>query len=342
MLKIEFAMLIAPALKGVRRPLVLGLVATGIVGALASCALLGGAANLPAGIASGNGRLEARQIDIIARYPGRLLDIRVEEGDVVEAGQVLAVLDTRELEAALRAAEARVARARQGRVVSAANIAQSRSALSLASIELRRAETLHHRGFAPDQFLDQRRTSQQSATAALAAAQGGLSAADADMAAASAEADRIREQIAEATLRAPKSGRVLYRLAETGELVGAGGPVVTMLDLSDVYMTIFLPTREAGELGVGAEARIVLDATEEEALPARVSFVSPEAQFTPRQVETRTEREALMYRVRVRLPQSLVARRLATIRTGVTGVAYVRLDPDAEWPARLAPIPTGD
>lgn len=339
---IEFgAMLNAPFFQRLRRPLVLGLAALGVGVGLASCALLGGGEDLPAGFASGNGRLEARQIDIIARYPGRVLDIRVEEGDAVEAGQILAVLDTRELDAALRAAEARVARARQGRAVSAANIAQSRSTLRLAAIELQRAETLHHRGFAPEQFLDQRRTSRQNASAVLAAAQGGMSAAEADIAAAAAEADRIREQIAEATLRAPKAGRVLYRLAEAGELVGAGGPVVTMLDLSDVYMTIFLPTREAGSLSIGAEARIVLDAAEEEALPARVSFVSPEAQFTPRQVETRSEREALMYRVRVRLPQTLVAERLGAIRTGITGVAYVRLDSEAKWPSRLAAVASG-
>ncbi|GIK49819.1 MAG: glycoside hydrolase family 43 [Alphaproteobacteria bacterium] len=329
-------MLSVQSLQRLRRPVVIGLGALAVGIGLASCALLAGLDELPQGITSGNGRLEAREIDIIARYPGRLIDIRVEEGDIVEAGQVLAVLDTRELEAALRAAEARVARARQGRAISLATIAQNRSTLSLAAIELERAQTLHHRGFAPEQFLDQRRASRQTAAAALAAAQGGLSAAEADMDAAAADADRIREQIAEATLRAPKAGRVLYRLAEAGELIAAGGPVLTVLDLSDVYMTIFLPTREAGALGVGAEARLVLDAAEEEVLPARVSFVSPEAQFTPRQVETKSEREALMYRVRVRLSEEVLAQRIGTIRTGVTGVAYVQLDPRAQWPARLA------
>lgn len=326
---------IASLVGALRRPLVVGLAALAVGLVVTSCALLSGGDDIPAGIASGNGRIEARQIDIIARYPGRVLSINVIEGDVVQAGQVLAVLDTRELEAALRAAEARVARARQSRAMSRANITQTRSTLRLAAIEYERAETLHHRGFAPEQFLDQRRTSQQTAAAALDGAESALSAADADLRAAEADADRIREQVAEATLKAPKAGRVLYRLAESGELVAAGGPVITMLDLSDVYMTIFLPTGEAGALEVGAPARIVLDSADEAVLPGRVSFVSPDAQFTPRQVETRNERESLMYRVRVRIPSALVARRIEAIKTGVTGVAYVRIDPAAQWPRRL-------
>lgn len=322
-------------LKYARRPLVVPLVLLAVGLGLASYAFISGGKKLPPGIISGNGRIEARQIDIIVRYPGRVLEVRVQEGDVVEPRQVIAVLDTRELGAALRAAEARIVRAHQHRVVSRATITQQRSALRLATLEFNRSQTLHHRGLAAEQFLDQRRASRQSAAAALEAAQGSLSAADADIRVAEAEADRIREQITEATLTAPKAGRVLYRLAEPGELIAVGGPIATILDLSNVYMTIFLPTREAGSLAIGAPARIVLDSTPDVALPGRVSFVSPEAQFTPRQVETRTERENLMYRVRVRIPNALVDRDINQIKTGVTGLAYVRIDPQVPWPKRL-------
>lgn len=318
-----------------RRTAILGAASLLVAAGLVSCAILSDQNDLPPGIASGNGRIETRQVDIHARYPGRIVELLVQEGDTVEAGQVIAVLDTRELEAALRAAEARVARARQGRAVGQATIAQQRAALNLATVEYERTETLHHRGFAPEQFLDQRRASRQSAAAGLDAAQSAYTGADADIRAAVADADRLREQIAEATLRAPKAGRILYRLAEPGELIQAGGPIATMLDLSQVYMTVFLPTREAGALMVGAPARIVLDAEPETPLPAEVSFISPDAQFTPRQVETRTERDNLMYRVRVRLPDALVASQIDRINTGVTGVAYIQIDPAARWPARL-------
>lgn len=290
---------------------------------------------LPPGIISGNGRVEAQQINIAARYPGRIIEFRVREGDVVQPGQVIAVLDTRELTATLRAAEARIVRAREARNVSMAMIDEQRNELQLASIELDRAQVLYARGFATTQLRDQRLSRRHHAAVALTATSSGRDAADADISAAKAEADRIREQIAEAQLVAPTMGRVLYRLAQPGELVSAGGPIATILDLTDVYMTIFLSTREAGALSIGASARIVLDGMPDRALPGRVSFVSPEAQFTPRQVETQTERDNLMYRVRVRIPDALVRRDIDRIKTGVTGIALVRLDPNVTWPAKF-------
>lgn len=321
-------------LRRVRRLLVIGLF-VGIAAIALGWNLLSRGDELPPGIVSGNGRMEAQQINIAARYPGRVLEFRVREGDVVQPGQVLAILDTRELAAALRAAEARIVRARQERNVSDAMIAEQRNELQLAGIELDRAQALYARGFATTQLRDQRLTRRHHAAVAVTAATSRRSAADADIGAAKAEADRIREQMAEAKLVAPTMGRVLYRLAQPGELVAAGGPIATILDLSDVYMTIFLSTREAGALSVGAPARIVLDAMPDSTLPGRVSFVSPEAQFTPRQVETQTERDNLMYRVRVRIPDALVRRDIGRIKTGVTGVAYVRLDPKVAWPAKL-------
>lgn len=290
---------------------------------------------LPPGILSGNGRLEAQQVNITARYPGRVIELRVREGDLVQPGQVLAKLETRELTASLRAAQARIERAREERQANDANIAQFRSDLTLAQNELGRIQVIHAKGFATTQQLDQRVAARNRAAAGLAAASSRRSLVESDIAAAQAEADRIGEQIAEGTIVSPVMGRVLYRLAQPGELVGAGAPIATILDLSDVYMTIFLSAREAGALPIGAPARIVLDARPDSPLPGRVSFVSPEAQFTPRQVETQTERDNLMYRVRVRIPDALVRQDIDRIKTGVTGMAYVRLDPRTAWPIRL-------
>ena len=124
----------------------------------------------------------------------------------------------------------------------------------------------------------------------------------------------------------------MYRLAEPGEVVPAGGPILTLLSLENVYMEIFLPATEAGFLALGAEARIVLDVLPDYAIPAVVSFVSPEAQFTPKQVETLSEREKLVFRVKVTIPVELVAKRIEHVKTGVRGVAYIRLRPSVTWP----------
>jgi HlyD family secretion protein len=116
----------------------------------------------------------------------------------------------------------------------------------------------------------------------------------------------------------------------------AGGKVVTVLDLADVYMTIFVPTEQAGRVGFGAEARMRLDAFPELVLPASVSFVSPEAQFTPKEVETRTEREKLMFRIKVKIDQALLEQHLEQVKTGIPGVSYIRLADAGEWPDDLA------
>jgi HlyD family secretion protein len=147
---------------------------------------------------------------------------------------------------------------------------------------------------------------------------------------------RIQTQIDESTLASPTRGRVLYRLAEPGEVLDAGGKVVTVLDLADVYMTIFLPTEQAGRVAYGAEARMILDAYPDLILPASVSFASPEAQFTPKEVETHTEREKLMFRIKVKLDEKLLEQHLEQVKTGIPGVSYIRLAGGAEWPAYLA------
>ncbi|WP_298725064.1 HlyD family efflux transporter periplasmic adaptor subunit [uncultured Ferrovibrio sp.] len=291
--------------------------------------------SLPPGIVAGNGRVEANEIDIATKYAARVLEIAVEEGELVQAGQLIARLDTRDLEAQYRAAEAQIAQAEENRKQVLAEIRQRKSELELADKELQRTLVLSGKNFVSEQKVDQQRNIRRTAEAALAAAESKLGGADAAIRVASAEAERIRELLADGTLKAPKAGRILFRLAEPGEVLGAGGKVATLLDLSDVYMTFFLPTEVVGRLAIGAPARILLDAVPDLAVPATISFVSARAQFTPKQVETRSERDRMMYRVKARVPQSLVQQYLEHVKTGLTGMAYVKLDAAADWPSWL-------
>ena len=290
---------------------------------------------LPVGIVVGNGRIEAEQVDVSARIPGRVLSVLAREGEMVEPGQELARMDTEELEAALDRAEAEAALARETKLEAEAVVLQRESELRLAEHELSRAKSLLDRGHTTQAVYDERQTARDVAEATLRAARARVATAGRQVAAAEAEARRIHAQLDDAVLTAPVAGRVLYRLAEPGEVVAGGEPVLTLLDLSEIYMEIFLPADEAGLLPMGAEARIVLDVLPEYAIPAYVSFVSPEAQFTPRQVETMQERESLVFRVRVKIPEDLVQGRIRHVKTGVRGVAYVRLRPSVEWPEAL-------
>lgn len=144
--------------------------------------------------------------------------------------------------------------------------------------------------------------------------------------------------IADNTLVAPRAGRIQYRIANVGEVLPAGGKVFTMLDLSDVYMDVYLPTVEAGRARIGDEARIVLDAFPDFATPAHVSFIATQAQFTPKAVETKSERDKLMFRVRVRADAAFLRGREPEIRTGLPGVGYVRLADSIVWPERLRSV----
>ncbi|MEO1456735.1 MAG: HlyD family efflux transporter periplasmic adaptor subunit, partial [Pseudomonadota bacterium] len=223
----------------------------------------------------------------------------------------------------------------QTKVEAEAVVLQRRSELRLEEHELDRARRLLASNHISEAVFEEHETAHLVAEAVLGAAGARVATAESQIAAAEAEVRRISEQIEDSTLFAPMTGRVLYRLAEPGEVVGAGGPILTLLSLEDIYMEVFLPARAAGLLPIGAQARIVLDALPDYAIPAVVSFVSPEAQFTPKQVETLDEREKLVFRVRVRIPVELIEGRIEHVKTGLRGVATVRLDRRAAWPEAL-------
>lgn len=294
--------------------------------------------SLPEGLALANGRIEATEIDVAAKLPGRLWEVRVREGDRVEAGEVVAVLDTDALEAQRRQAQAELRRARQEREHALAVVEQRASELDYARRELDRLQRLSGSDrFVSEEQLDQARTRVRSAEAALRASQVQVVATEAAIDAAEASIERIQVDIADSALRAPRGGRVLYRLAEPGEVLPAGGKVLTLLDLTDVYMVVFLPAAVAGQVPLGAQARILFDAAPGYVIPAEVSFVAPRAQFTPKQVETQSVREQLSFRVKVRIAPDLLALYEDLVKTGVPGVAYVQVRPETPWPEHLTP-----
>ena len=159
--------------------------------------------------------------------------------------------------------------------------------------------------------------------------------AEAAIKASEADVKRIAEDIKDSHLTAPLAGRIQYKVAEPGEVLESGGCVVNMVDLTDVYMTFFLPESVAGKVRIGADARILLDAIPDTPIPAKISFVANVAQFTPKTVETRIERQKLMFRIKAKIAPELLAKYIDYVKTGLPGVAWVKIDPKAEWPAFL-------
>jgi HlyD family secretion protein len=174
-----------------------------------------------------------------------------------------------------------------------------------------------------------------SSEAAIQTAKSQVTEAESTVEAAKAAAAALTAKIQDSQLTAPRSGRMQYRIAQAGEVLAAGGRVLNLVDLGDRYMTFFLPTRTVGRVGVGSEARLLLDAWPQFVIPARISLVANVAQFTPKTVETESEREKLVFRVRAQIDPELLQRHIRYVKTGLPGVTHVRLDPKVEWPANL-------
>jgi len=287
------------------------------------------------GFVSGNGRIEATEVDVATTLPGRVEVLSVREGDLVKAGQPLARMQVQGLRAQRDEAVARHEQARQAVAVARAEVAFRESELDAARRRAARSETLAREGASSAQELDDDRARARSAEAAVAAARAAVDGAESMVRAATATIARIDSDLADCELRAPRDGRVQYLVAQQGEVIGAGGKVLNLVDISDVYMTFFLPETVAGKVAIGSEVRLVLDAAPGFVIPAKVTFVATVAQFTPKTVETATERQKLMFRVRATIDPELLRRHADQVKTGLPGVAWLRVDPKAEWPANL-------
>jgi HlyD family secretion protein len=291
------------------------------------------------GISWGNGRLEADEIDIDTKFPGRIAELSADIGDMVTAGQVVARMDTRDLQEQLKKSQAQVKQAQRAIDEANANLEQQRTQQTLATQELDRTQSLLKDGYATRELFDQRKQAVDAASAGLRAATERVAQAERALEASQHDVGLYTVNIADNDLVAPRDGRIQYRIANIGEVLAAGGKVFTMLDISYVYMDIYLPALEAGKIKVGTDARILLDAYPNSPIPAKVSFLASQAQFTPKTVETQSERDKLMFRIRVRIDPDRSREHAPSVRSGLPGVAYVLTDTAVTWPKNLQGAP---
>lgn len=285
--------------------------------------------------ASGNGRLEATEVDVATKLSEKVEKVLVNDGDFVKKGQLLAKMQTNVLEAQLAQAQAMVAVKKAELASARAVVLQKTSNRENAYRRFKRAEYLVSKNATSQQTFDNDKALFQAAEAELEAAKAAVVQSEAGIKAAEADVKRIAEDIKDSNLTAPLDGRVQYKVAEPGEVLDAGGCVINMVDLTDVYMTFFLPEKVAGRVRIGADARILLDALPDTPIPAKISFVANVAQFTPKTVETKIERQKLMFRVKAKIAPELLKKYIDLVKTGLPGVAWVKLDPEAKWPPFL-------
>lgn len=312
---------------------------------------------------SGNGRIEANEIDVATKLGGRLIRTFVDEGELVKKDQILAQMQTDVLEAQLEEATANhkqalkmvdIATARvvvaENNLVTAKAVAKQRETeLDAANGRLVRSKALAKSGAISLQALDDDRALARSSLAARDAAMAQIAANEAAIVAAKAELNgakstveayianikRITVEINDSQLKAPCMAKVQYKITQPGEVLAGGGKVLSLVDLHDFHMLFFLPETIAGRIAIGSEVRIILDAAPHYVIPARVSFISSVAQFTPKTVETASERQKLMFRVKAKIDQDLIERNLQQVKTGVPGEAFLKLNSQVPWPKEL-------
>ena len=310
---------------------------------------------------SGNGRIEAIEIDIATKMAGRIETVLVREGQYVQAGQPLVQMQSDTLQAqrdeahareqqaihSVASAQAQLAARLSDQAAAEAVVIMRESDLDAAQRRLARTSTLAKEGASSKQELDDDRARVKSMQATLNAAKAQVEAARAAANAANAQVTgaqafvtaseattkRIDADLKDSLLKAPRAARVQFVIAQEGEVLGAGGKVLNLVDLQDVYMSFFLPEAAAGKVNLGAQVRIVLDSSPTRPLPATVTFISSTAQFTPKTVETASERQKLMFRVKAKIDQGYIDQNSNRIKTGMPGIAWLRLDANTPWPA---------
>jgi HlyD family secretion protein len=274
-----------------------------------------------------NGRIEAQQVDLAPKVAGRVVEVKVREGDRVKAGDLLVKLDLgdtalaveRDLQGA-RSAQARyedmASGSRRTEIAAAeAEVADRRAAVSLAKKELERQQQLLSKDVGTPQDFYRARTDLDRAEAALKASEEKAKltiegSRHFQTEQARFESDRAKAQLKqsetvaqEAEIRAPANGVILHRIAEPGLLLTTGQPALTMAFADRLYVRTFIPETRLGLVHQGQPATVTVDAFPGKKFPARVAEISPDAEFTPKAVETKAERVNLVYSAKVDLLQ---------------------------------------
>ena len=287
--------------------------------------------DLPDGFAGGNGRMELKRLDVATLYAGRVIEMKVDEGDVVAKDQVLAELSSDQTSSRLDAARADKKRAQENVSKAEAEIAAQQQIHKVAQMDLDNARQLKSDELVSSPELRRRQAERDAAIARVKSAQAARAEALAAVQQAQAQINATSSANNDMLIRAPKAGRVEYRIAEAGNVLGEGNKVVSLLDPSDVTLSVYLPTDTIGKLKLGDEARIILDGMNA-VWPAKVDFIDSNAQFTPKFVETQNERQKLMYKVKLKIPPEIALKYSGLLKGGLTGNGYIRFDNNKTWP----------
>jgi len=298
-------------------------------------------------IISASGTIEAVEVNVASKVSGQLLELTVREGTRVKPGDALASVDHATLDIQLRQAEAGVqlAEAQLALLVKGARVEdirqaeaaveQAEASFKVAEDDAKRMRELAKTGSITPKTRDDSEARLTVATAQRSAAAEALSkvrrlarpeeirAAEARLAQAQAAADLLRKTIADCTITAPAGGIVTHKAVEAGELVTPGATVVTLVDLDSVYVMIYVSEKELGRVKLGDAAEVKIDAFPDKAFVGKITYISPEAEFTPKNVQTKEDRVKLVFGVKVEIEN-----REGLLKPGLPADAIIKVGPE--------------
>jgi HlyD family secretion protein len=315
-------------------------------------AVLGGlscAGNGAKDFISASGTIETVEVHVAAKVSGELLELDVEEGTRVKQGDKLAVVDhatldiqLRQAEAGVRQAEAQLAllvkgaRSEDIRQAEAA-LKQAESVLNVAEDDARRMRALAKTGSVTTKQAEDAEARLTVATAQRNAAAEAVAkvrtlvrpeeiqAAEARLAQAQASADLLRKTIADCTITAPAGGIVTHKAVEPGELVVQGATLVTLAELDSVYVMIYVTEKELGRVKLGGPAEVKIDSFPDKVFEGTITYISSEAEFTPKNIQTKEDRVKLVFGVKVEIEN-----REGFLKPGLPADAVIRVGPVAK------------
>lgn len=248
-----------------------------------------------------SGTLEADEVVISSLLAGRLDSLFVEEGDPVQAGQVIAMMDVSKLEAQFRQSQAALEELKVNRRIARRSVEQAEEQHANLLTTLDRQKNLLQSGSSTQQMVDDLATQEALARSRLEAAQDQLNALDAKKEQLNSGIELIRLQISDGIIKAPISGSVIEKYVKEGENLFPATPVIKVADLDRLWVKIYLDEREVGLVSLNSPVDVRVDALPDRRFEGRVSWISSRAEFTPRNVQTRQARADLVFAVKVEL-----------------------------------------
>ncbi|MBI4352962.1 MAG: efflux RND transporter periplasmic adaptor subunit [Candidatus Omnitrophica bacterium] len=252
-----------------------------------------------AGFIETSGRIEGREHHAASKIAGRVDEIYVEEGGEIEAGQKVALIDSPQLNATLDQANAHLRKAEANFKLTQRDHERYSRLLKEEAIPRAEYEQVENRWMLAKE----------------------------EAIAARKEVDKLKADLEDTKIKAPIKGTVVTKIVQPGEVIVAGTPVVSLVNMDDLYLKVFLTTDKVGKVGVGDEARVHPDAFPDQAFEAVVEKISEKAEFTPKNVETKSQRAKLVFEIKLKIKENKDHK----LKPGMPAEALIKIDKKAVW-----------